>query len=93
MVLHIGTYMQHIVFFFHGDAVWKQKNYRGSFQFSIVTILKIPSLRKPEIIYFRHFPKLQIAYFSGGKILQISLNLNFPPNDLGCHGFRLPLLN
>jgi len=42
---------------------------RGPFQFNIVIILKIPPLWKPEIKLFRHFPKLEIAYFNGKKIL------------------------
>jgi len=34
---------------------------------------------------FGHFPKLEIALFNG-KILRISLKLNFIPNTLGCYG-------
>jgi len=55
--------------------------FRGSFQFSIVTIQKISPPWKPEIQLFRHL-KLSIAYFRR-KILLISLKLN-TPNDLGC---------
>jgi len=43
----------------------RKKYFRGSFQFSIVTIQKISSPWKPEILLFRHFPKLKIAYFNG----------------------------
>jgi len=42
--------------------------FRGSFQFSIVTIWKISPLRKPEFFLFRYFPKLKVAHFNGGKI-------------------------
>jgi len=38
---------------------------------------------KPEINLFRHFPKLKIACSMGGKILSISLRLNFTPNSMG----------
>jgi len=60
----------------------RKKYFRKSFQFSIV-IKKISPLRKPEISILRHFPKLKIAYFNG-KILSISLKLNFTQNTLGC---------
>jgi len=33
----------------------KKKYFRGSFQFSIVTVKKISPLWKPEIELFRHF--------------------------------------
>jgi len=39
--------------------------FRGSFQFSIVSILKISPPWKPEILLFSHFLKLKIAYFYG----------------------------
>ena len=48
----------------------------GSFQFSIVTIQKMSPLWKPEILLFRHFPKLKIAYYGGKEIISISLKLN-----------------
>jgi len=41
---------------------------------------------KPEILLFRHFTKLKIAYISLDKILWISLKLNFTPNTLGYYG-------
>jgi len=63
----------------------RKKYFRGFFQFSIVTILKISPLWKPEIQLFRHFLKLKIAYFNG-KILSTSLKLNFTPNTFGCYG-------
>jgi len=58
--------------------------FRGSFQFSIVTISKISPLWKPELYLFSNFSKLAIAYFNGKKILLISLKLNFTPSTLGC---------
>jgi len=57
-------------------------NFRESFPFSIVTIQKISPPCKPEIQLFRHFPKLKISYFNG-KILSVSLKLNFTPITLG----------
>jgi len=42
----------------------KNKYIRGSFQFSIVTMQKISPPWKPEILLFRHFPKLKIEYFN-----------------------------
>jgi len=39
--------------------------FRGSFQFSFVTISKISPLWKPDIQLFRHFPKLKIVYLKG----------------------------
>jgi len=57
--------------------------FRGSFQFSIVPIKKISLLWKPDI--HRVFSKLKISYFYG-KILPISLKLNFTPKTLGCYG-------
>jgi len=66
----------------------KKKYFRGYFQFSIITIKKISPPWKPEIQSFRQFPKLKIAYFNG-KIVSISLKLNFSPNTLGCYGLRL----
>jgi len=52
---------------------------------SVVSQLKKKSPPcEPE---FRHFPKLKIAYFNG-KILSISLKLNFTPCTLGCYGLR-----
>jgi len=61
--------------------------FRESFQFSIVTIKKkkISPLCKPEILLFKHFPKLKIAYFNGEKSF-ISLELNFTSISLGCYG-------
>jgi len=46
--------------------------FRGSFQFSIVTIETISPLWKPEILLLRHFPKLGIAYFNGKNHSNIS---------------------
>jgi len=37
------------------------------------------------------FSKLEIAYFDG-KILSISLKLNFAPNTLGCYGLILSII-
>jgi len=62
----------------------------GSFQFSIVRIQRISSLRKPEL--FRHFSKLKIACFNE-KILPISLKLNFTLNILGGYGLKASKLS
>jgi len=64
----------------------RKKYFRGSFQFSIVTILKkYPSgnLKFNNLGIFQSL-KLRILV---GKILPISLKLNFTPNTLGCYGF------
>jgi len=62
----------------------RKSYFRGSSQFSNVTISKISPLWKPEIEYFRHFSKLKISCFNE-KILPISLELNFTPNTSGCY--------
>jgi len=49
--------------------------FRGSFQFSIVTISKIPTLWGPEIQLFRHSPRSWKLLILMGKILLISLQL------------------
>jgi len=56
------------------DAIREQKKkyFRGSFQFSIVTIYKLSPLSKREIKKFRHFSKLKISYFIGKKTLNFS---------------------
>jgi len=64
----------------------RQICFRGSFEFSIVTILKLSSLWKPENYYFRHFSKLKISYLNRRKNLPISHKLHFTPNTSGCHG-------
>jgi len=50
----------------------RKKYFRGSFQFSIVTIQKKSPSWKPEILLFKHFPKLKIAYFNGENPLNFS---------------------
>jgi len=47
---------------------------------------------KFEIRLFRHFSKLEIAYFIG-KILSISRELNFTPNTLGSYGLIVEQMN
>jgi len=63
----------------------RKKYFRGSFQFSSVTIQKISPLWKPDIELFRHFPKLKIAYLIG-KNPSNFLGLNFTINYLDCYG-------
>jgi len=53
--------------------------FRGSFQFSIVTIQKMSPLWKSGT----QLPK--IAYFNGKKSFVIYLNPNLTPDILGCY--------
>jgi len=66
------------------DAVRKQKKYfRGSFQFSFVTIKKISPPGNHTFNYLGIFQILKLR-ISIEKILSISLKLNFTPNTLDC---------
>jgi len=70
------------------DAV-RNNYFRGSLQFSIVTILK--KCHPPEnkkINYLGIFQSLKLR-ISMEKILSILLKLNFTPNTLGCYGLTL----
>jgi len=73
------------------DAFGNRKIYfRGSFQFSIVTIQKISPPRSPENLIFNYsgiFQSLKLR-ISMEKILSISLKLNFTLNTLGCYGLK-----
>jgi len=69
----------------------RQKYFKGSFQFSIVTILlsqfkKYQPSGKLKFSNFGIFQSLKLRILME-KILLISLKLNFAPNTLGCHGF------
>ena len=66
----------------------ERKYFRGSFQFSIVTVEKISPFWKPEIkLYFDICQRLKLR-LSVEKFLLISLKQNFTPNTLGCYGLR-----
>jgi len=59
--------------------------FRGSFQFTIVTVKKISPHLKFNILGICQSLKLRIL---AEKNLPVSLNLNFTPNTLGCYGLR-----
>jgi len=64
----------------------RELNYfRGSLQFSIVTIKKISPTRNLKFHYLDIFQSLK-SRISMEKILTISLKLNFTPNTSGCYG-------
>jgi len=66
----------------------RKKYFRVSFQFSIVTIHKKyhPS-GNLKFNYLGIFQSLKLRIFVG-KIISISLKLNFTPNTLGCYGLN-----
>jgi len=63
----------------------RKSYFRGSFQISIVTIIKYHPSGNLKFNYLGILQSL-IAYFNR-KILSISLKLNFTPNTLGCYEF------
>jgi len=62
----------------------RKKYFTESFQFSIVTILKISPSGNLIFNYLVIFPSLKLRILMG-KFLSISLKLNFTPNTLGSY--------
>jgi len=54
----------------------RKKYFRGSFQLSIVIILKNITPIETGNLRIRHFPKLKIAYYGGKKSFQFFLSLS-----------------
>jgi len=63
----------------------RKKYYRGSFQFSIVTVQKISTPGNLKFNYLGVFLCMKLRILMG-EILPIFLKLNFTPNNLGCYG-------
>jgi len=65
----------------------RKKYFRGSFQFSIVTIQKISPLKKYKFNYLGNFQSLKMRFLME-KILSISHKLDSAQNTLDCYGLN-----
>jgi len=61
----------------------RKKYFRGSFQFSIVTVQKYHPCGNLKFNYLGIFQTLKLRILMG-RILSTSLKLNVTPNTLGC---------
>ena len=65
----------------------RKKYFRGSFQFSEVTLKKYHPSGNLKINNFGIFQRLKLRIIEE-KVLPISLKLNFTPNTLGCYALN-----
>jgi len=65
----------------------KNNHFRGSFQFSTVTLQNISTAGNLKFNNLGIFQSLKLRNLAE-KIPPISLNLNFTSNTLGCYGLK-----